>query len=81
MPVGIEDLDRLGINVEDQLFWDGRRIEVRQRLTLSRAQRVLGTLAVGCAILGGLGGAITGFNNATVFLCARGHDWLSCPRP
>ena len=80
-PIGIEDLERLGISADDQLFWDGRRIEVRQRLTLSRLQQIFAATVALCAILGGLGGAVTGLNNATVFLCARGHDWLSCPHP
>jgi hypothetical protein len=31
------------------------------------------------AVLGGLGSFVTGFNNASVFFCSRGHDWLSCP--
>jgi hypothetical protein len=28
-----------------------------------------------------IGGFVTGLNNASVFLCARGIDWLSCPPP
>jgi hypothetical protein len=75
----VEDLDRLGLNLDNQLFWDGKRIEVRQALTLTRLQKVLAVIVSIFAILGGLGGFVTGYNNATVFLCARGHDWLSCP--
>ena len=77
--IGVEDLERLGLNPENQLFWDGKRIEVRQALTLTRLQTVLTVIVSVCAILGGLGGAVTGFSNATVLLCARGHTWLSCP--
>ncbi len=78
-PIGLEDLGRLGLNPENQLFWDGKRIEVRQALTLTRMQKVLAVIVSVCAIMGSLGGFVTGYNNATVFLCARGHDWLSCP--
>jgi hypothetical protein len=48
-------------------------------LTLTTLQKVLAVIVSMFAILGGLGGFVTGYNNATVFLCARGHDWLSCP--
>jgi hypothetical protein len=77
--IGVEDLGRLGLNPDNELFWDGKRIEVRQTLTLTRLQKVLAVIVSVFAILGGLGGFVTGYNNATVFLCARGHDWLSCP--
>jgi hypothetical protein len=77
--IGLEDLGRLGINRHDQLFWDGRRIEVRQSIALTGFQKVIATLAALCAVLGALGGFVTGFNNASIFLCARGIGWLSCP--
>lgn len=77
--IGLEDLGRLGINKNDQLFWDGRRIEVRQSLVLTSFQKVIAGLAAVCAVLGALGGFVTGFNNASVFLCTRGVDWLTCP--
>ena len=80
-PVGIDDLDRLGINDQDQLFWDGRRIEVRRPLNLTGAQKLIAALVTVFAILSGLGGFVTGFNNASIFLCARGITWLSCPAP
>lgn len=79
--VGLEDLGRLGINQDDQLFWDGRRIEVRRSLNLTRFQKIITGIVTFFAVLGGVGGFITGFNNASVFLCAREIDWLSCPPP
>ena len=78
-PIGVDDLDRLGINAEDQLFWDGRRIEVWRRLDLTRFQKSIAAIVTVFAILSGLGGFVTGFNNASVFLCARDIQWLTCP--
>jgi hypothetical protein len=78
-PIGVEDLGRLGLNADNQLFWDGKRIEVRQEFTLTRLQKVLAVIVSIFAVLGGLGSFVTGFNNASVFFCSRGHDWLSCP--
>lgn len=78
-PISVDDLARLGIDARNQLFWDGRRVETRNLLTLTRFQKSLAAIVTVCAILGSLGGFITGFNNATVFLCARGIFWLTCP--
>jgi hypothetical protein len=79
--IGIEDLARLGLNARNQLYWDGRRIEVRQALTLTKVQKTLAVVVSVCAILGGIGGFITGINNASIFLCARGYTVLACPTP
>ena len=80
-PIGVDDLRRLGIDAGNQLFWDGRRIEIRRRLVLTGFQKAIAAVVTVCAILGGLGGFVTGLNNASVFLCARGVQWLGCPSP
>jgi len=79
--VGLEDLGRLGISQDDQLFWDGRWIEVRRSLNLTRFQKIVTGIVTSFAVLGGVGGFVTGFNNASIFLCARDIRWLSCPAP
>src|ERR1700712_3445021 len=78
-PLGVEDLERLGLNRSNQLFWDGKRIEVRQSLTLTGLQKTLAAVVSVFAILGGLGGFVTGLNNASIFMCARGYHQLGCP--
>jgi hypothetical protein len=80
-PIGVEDLDRLGLNAQNQLFWDGKRVEIRNRLDLTWMEKTIAIIVSICAILGALGGFVTGFNNASVFLCARDIHWLSCPAP
>jgi hypothetical protein len=75
----VDDLRRLGIDGKDQLFWDGRRIEIRRPLVLTRFQKFITGIVTVCAVLGALGGLATGFNNASVFLCARKIQWLTCP--
>lgn len=78
-PIGLEDLDRLGISRADELYWDGRRIEIRRPLVLTRLQTIATAIVTVFAILGGLGGFVTGLNNASIFLCARHLAWLTCP--
>lgn len=78
-PVSLEDLGRLCINRDNQLFWDGRRIEVKRRLDLSPLEKAAAVIVTVMAILGGLGGFATGFNDASEFLCVRNIHLLSCP--
>src|SRR6516162_5011019 len=78
-PISLEDLGRIGINSQQELFWDGHRVEVRRRLMLTGFQKLIAFVVSVCAILGALGGFATGFNNASVFLCARNITILSCP--
>jgi hypothetical protein len=77
----VPDLKRLGINEQKGLLWDGRHVEIRRSLTLTRFQKFITIIVTFCAILGALGGFVTGFNNASVFLCARHVTFLTCPAP
>jgi hypothetical protein len=78
-PIGIEDLDKLGLNQRNQLFWNGKRIELRNRLDLTGLQKTVAVIVSVFAVLGALGGFVTGLNNAANFLCGRDIHWLSCP--
>jgi hypothetical protein len=77
--VGVEDLTRLGIDRQDQLYWDGRRIEIRKRLDLTPFQQAAAILVTVFAILGGLGAFMSGLQDGSVFLCDRGVHLLACP--
>jgi hypothetical protein len=78
-PISADDLERLGIDSRDRLFWDGRRVEVRRRLDLTRWQKLAAVLVTVFAVLGGIGGFLSGFTDAAGILCARGVHVLSCP--
>ncbi len=80
-PIGIEDLNRIGIDSECQLYWDGHRIEIRRFLVLTRFQKWFATIAAIVGLFAGLATIATGFNNASIFLCARHITALSCPEP
>jgi hypothetical protein len=74
-PVSLDDLGRLGINKNNELFWDGKRLVTSRRISLTVPQTVLAVLAA----LASLATVVTGVNNAAVFLCARDIHWLTCP--
>jgi hypothetical protein len=58
---------------------DGRRIEITQRILFTRVRKI-GTVIVAVrAIAGGLGGFVTGSNNASAFL--RAPYSVADPRP
>jgi hypothetical protein len=80
-PIGIEDLNRIGIDSENQLYWDGRRIEVRRFLVLTRFQKWFAAIVAIVGLCAGLATVATGINNASVFLCARHSALLTCPAP
>lgn len=70
-PTGL-DLARLSIDDVGRLYWDGKPVEVRRRLTLSRAQ-VVGTSIIGVLVLvTALGAAVQGTAAAHEWACSRG---------
>jgi hypothetical protein len=77
----MEDLNRLGIDSEHQLYWDGYPIEVRRSIVLTRIQKRIGVIAAIVGLLAGIATIATGINNASIFLCARHISYLSCPTP
>jgi hypothetical protein len=78
-PIAVEDFERLGINAANELFWDGRRIEIRRPLILTWPQKIAAGIVTVFAILGGLGALVSGVKDGAEFLCARDIQWLSCP--
>jgi hypothetical protein len=80
-PIGMEDLNRLGIDSDHQIYWDGRRIEIRKSIVLTRFQTWVAAGVAVVGLLAGLSTIATGINNASVFLCARHVTFLGCPMP
>lgn len=78
-PISVEQLGNLGLDAKNRIYWDGKQIEVRNHLDLTRLQKTLAIIVSVCAVLGAVGGFVTGLNNAAAFLCARDVHWLGCP--
>jgi hypothetical protein len=74
-PLFIEDMQKLGRNKRNELFWDGKPIVTRNQYVFTNYQRALAILA----IIASVATILTGLNNAAVFMCGRGVDWLGCP--
>ena len=69
-PITFDDLERLQINSANELFWDGKRVETKGRLDLSRWQKFWAVIATIAAVLGGIATAV---NSGTQFTC---KEWL-----
>jgi hypothetical protein len=79
--LGVGDLKRLGIDRDNQIYWDGRRIEIRKAIVLTGFQKIIALIVTVVGVLAGLSTIATGFNNASIFLCARHIAVLTCPAP
>ena len=66
-PVGMMDLSRLSIDNDGRLYWDGKPVEVRRRIMLSRAQ------AIGVGVIGAF--VIVGALSAAIQATAAARDW------
>jgi hypothetical protein len=71
------DLTRLSIDDDGRLYWDGKPVEVRRRLTMSRAQ-IIGASIIGALVaIAAIGAAIQGVATTYEWACRAG--WTSSP--
>ena len=54
------DLSRLSIDRDGRLYWDGKPVEVRRRISMSRAQVVGASIVAAFVVIGAIGAAIQG---------------------
>lgn len=75
--VGVMDLTRLSIDDDGRLYWDGKPVEVRRRLTMSRAQ-IIGASIIGVLVaIAAIGAGIQGVATTYEWACRAG--WTSSP--
>ncbi|MEX2034977.1 MAG: hypothetical protein WEA28_07285 [Xanthobacteraceae bacterium] len=80
-PIGIADLSRLSIDNDGRLYWDGKPVEVRRRILMSRAQ-VIGAGVIGAFVaIGAIGAAIQGSAAVRDWACRLGWTTNYCTLP
>jgi hypothetical protein len=80
-PVGTMDLTRLSIDNDGRLYWDGKPVEVRRRIMMSRAQ-ISGAALIGVfVVIGAIGAAIQGAAAARDWACRLGWIESTCALP
>jgi hypothetical protein len=80
-PIGAGDLHRLSIDNDGRLYWDGKPVEIRRRILLSRAQVVGTSLIAAFVVIGALGAAIQASAAARDWACRLGWTSSTCTLP
>ena len=82
-PLATADLSRLSIDNDGRLYWDGKPVEVRRRIDMSRAQVVGASVVAAFVVIGAVGAAIQGALALRDWGCRLGWttDYCSLPAP
>ena len=80
-PVDMTDLSRLSIDRDGRLYWDGKPVEVRRRISLSRAQVVGASIVAAFVVIGAIASAIQGAVAARELACRLGWSASACALP
>ena len=75
------DLSRLSIDCDGRLYWDGKPVEVRRRISMSRAQIVGASIVAAFVVIGALASAIQGAVAARELACRFGWSASACTLP
>jgi hypothetical protein len=80
-PVDMTDLSRLSIDRDGRLYWDGKPVEVRRRISMSRAQVIGASIVAGFVVIGAIASAIQGAVAARDLACRLGWSTSACAIP
>jgi hypothetical protein len=80
-PVDMTDLSRLSIDRDGRLYWDGKPVEVRRRISMSRAQIIGASIVAAFVVIGAIGSAIQGAVAARELACRLGWSADACSLP
>ena len=78
--IGITDLSRLSIDNDGRLYWDGKPVEVRRRIMMSRPQIVGAGIVAVFVVIGAIGAAVHGSAAALDWACRLGWTTAYCPQ-
>ncbi|MGU3666083.1 hypothetical protein ACLBX9_18015 [Methylobacterium sp. A49B] len=78
--IGLGDLSRLGVDAQKRLYYDGRPVEIRRRLDLTRGERWFAVVVGFFTILGGVGAVAQGWAAAHQWACQIEATAWHCPR-
>jgi hypothetical protein len=79
--IEISDLSRLSIDKQGRLYWDGKPVEVRRRILMSRPQVVAASIVAVFVVIGAVGAAIHGSTAALDWACRLGWTKSYCTLP
>src|SRR5262245_22571730 len=78
-PIGIDEVDGIGVDANGDLYWHGKRVETRTRVKLTPLQMTYGVI-IAVATMVGAGGALAqGWAAYNDWACKVGWPAV-CPR-
>lgn len=80
-PINAEDLRRLSIDNDGRLYWDGKPVEVRRSMLMSRTQVIGASVIAAFVIMGAVGAIIQGSLAARDWACRLGWTSNYCGVP
>jgi hypothetical protein len=80
-PLATADLSRLSIDDDGRLYWDGKPVEVRRRIEMSRAQVVGASVVAAFVAIGAVGALIQGSLALRDWSCRLGWTTSYCGLP
>jgi len=80
-PLATADLSRLSIDNDGRLYWDGKPVEVRRRIQMSRTQAVGAGVVSVFIVIGAIGAAIQGSVALRDWSCRLGWTTSYCGIP
>jgi hypothetical protein len=80
-PVDMTDLSRLSIDRDGRLYWDGKPVEVRRRISMSRAQVIGASIIAAFVVIGAVASAVQGVVAARDLSCRFGWSADACTVP
>lgn len=78
-PIGYGQMDKIGVDAEGRLYWDGKRVEVSRRLDLSTGERWFALIVGAFTIMGSIGAVAQGWAAAHQWSCQAGYTAKGCP--
>jgi hypothetical protein len=79
--LAVADLSRLSIDDDGRLYWDGKPVEVRRRIQMSRAQVVGASFVAAFIVIGAIGAAVQGSLALRDWSCRLGWTTRHCTLP
>jgi hypothetical protein len=80
-PLATADLSRLSIDNDGRLYWDGKPVEVRRRIQMSRTQAVVASVVSVFIVIGAIGAAVQGSLALRDWSCRLGWTTSYCSLP
>lgn len=78
-PIGIDELDNLGVDARGGIYWHGKLFKVEKRLSLSSWQKMGAIIVTVSAFFASIATVVQGWVMYHEWACKTGAWALSCP--